>query len=138
MRAQAREFDTLSKAFEPYREHYSYFSGLEALARNNAGLRKKISDLLKEAHILSADEIHEQVMTEYRGLDPNSEAGDVFATEEEASSSLLRVDSAADATIVKPGVIRKDDLSNDRKTWSGAGRTSFSTTYSGKVKGSVK
>ena len=138
LRAQAREFDTLSKAFEPYREHYSYFSGLEALAQNNAGLRKKISDLLKEAHILSADEIHEKVMTEYRGLDPNGEAGDVFATEEEASSSLLRVDSAADATIVKPGVIRKDDLSNDRKTWSGAGRTSFSTTYSGKVKGSVK
>ena len=48
------------------------------------------------------------------------------------------MDSAADATIVKPGVICKDDLSNDRKTWRGAGRTSFSTTYSGKVKGSEK
>ena len=49
LRAQAREYDTLGKAFEPYREHYSYFSGLEALAQNNAGLRKKIQDLLKRS-----------------------------------------------------------------------------------------
>ena len=77
-------------------------------------------------------------MTEYRGLDPNAEAGDVFATEEEGKTSLLRVDSAADATIVKPGVIRKSDLAGDRKTWSGAGRTSFSTSHSGTLKGKVK
>ena len=87
------------------------------MAENNAGLRKNVSDLLREAHILSADEIHDKVVMEYRGLDSSAE---VLATEEEARLSLLRADSVADTTIVKPGVIRKKYLADNRNTWSGA------------------
>ena len=79
-----REYDKLIEAFSPYRKYFSYFTGLEALARNNPGLRKKITDILKEAHLHSVEEIHEKVMVEYRGLDPVSADGtdgDVFMTE---------------------------------------------------------
>ena len=136
--AQTREYDTLIEAFSPYRKYFSYFTGLEALARNNPGLRKKITDILKEAHLHSVEEIHEKVMVEYRGLDPVSTDGtdgDVFMTEKE--DSMLRVDSAADATIVKPGVIRNSNLTKEEKTWRGAGRTTFKTSHSGSIQGSV-
>ena len=50
--------------------------------------------------------------------------GDVFMTEKEYS--MLRV-----------GVVRKSSLKKEEKTWSGAGRTTFTTSHSGSIQGSV-
>ena len=76
--AQTREYDTLIEAFSPYCEYFSYFTSLEALVRDNPGLRKTIVDILKEAHLHSVEEIHEKVMVEYRGLDPVSADGILY------------------------------------------------------------
>lgn len=44
-----KEFDTLGEAFAQHLKYFSYFTGLDALANNNAGLQNQVSALLKVA-----------------------------------------------------------------------------------------
>ena len=89
MQKRRNRYDTLIEAFAQHRKYFSYFTGLEALAKNNPGLQKTVSDLLSETHTLATDEIHENLMVEYRGLDASSIDGDVFSNKEERSPSTL-------------------------------------------------
>ena len=130
--------DTLHDAFAPYRSHSCFYTGVEALADNNPSLSKVVNEIM-EGTRRSHQEHKVRLTEEHRALDPTkkqeTKGGDIFVTE--PRESMFKLDTAADASICKPGAIASDALKEEKKVWSGIGDQPFHTTHSGMAQGNV-